>query len=113
MWEIPKWATKEEKEKYYRSKCYRSKWEDWKEKTITINKNLVKLYKENDKRLYTEEWQKLYKQRWCDVEPTFWNIKENLWFTRFHLRWMKWVKAELMIQCLTHNIKKLMLFRAS
>lgn len=78
-----------------------------KKKYLYVNKNWLKLCKENDNRLYSKEWKALYKKRsWC-VENVFWNIKSNLWFERFRLRGFHGVEIEWNLISLAHNLKKL------
>jgi len=74
----PKW-NEQIKECDIKAKIYETTLECWKKKYINVNKNWLKLCKNNDERLYSQEWKKLYKKRsWC-VENVFWNIKMNLW----------------------------------
>lgn len=85
----------------------------WKARYITINNSLHELYERNDARLYSAEWKSIYKKRsWC-VEAVFWNIKTNLWFERFRLRWFKWVQIERNLISLAHNLQKLIRFQAA
>ncbi len=79
----------------------------WKKKFIKINHNRHKLCRENDERLYSQEWKEIYKKRSSCVEAVFWNIKTNLWFDRFRLRWFEWVQIERNLISLAHNLKKL------
>ncbi len=51
-----------------------------------------------------------YKRRSNDVEAPFWDIKFNIWFERFSLRWKNKVKIEWILVCLAHNFKKLINF---
>jgi hypothetical protein len=81
------------------------------QKFLYVNKNWQRLCKENDRRLYTEGWQDLYKKRSGCVENVFWNIKSNLWFTRFSLRWFEWVQIEWNLISMAHNMKKLISHR--
>ena len=108
---IYKFKNIENKKNNIKIKRYETVLKNWKKKVISINENWQRLIKENDKRLYSEKWQKIYKKRgWC-VENVFWNIKRNLWFERFSLRWFKWVKIEWNLICLAHNLKKIINFQ--
>ena len=96
-----------------KAKIYETKLKNWKKKYLYINKNRLKLCKNNDSRLYSEDGIKIYKKRsWC-VENVFWNIKKNLWFERFSLRWFEWVQIEWNLISLANNLKKIMKFQAS
>jgi transposase len=83
---------------------------NWVRKFIHVNYDCRNIAKRNDKRLYSKEWREIYKKRsWC-VEAVFWNIKTNLWFERFRLRWFEWVQIERNLISLAHNLKKLIRF---
>jgi hypothetical protein len=84
---------------------------DWKKKFIKINPWLHQLYKDNDDRLYSQEWREVYKKRSGCVENVFWNIKANLGFEKFRLRWFEWVQIERNLISLAHNLKKLIKFQ--
>lgn len=89
------------------AKIYESKNGEVEKRYLYVNKNWLRLCKENDERLYAEEWKILYKERsWC-VENVFGNIKFNLWFERFRLRWFHGVQIEWNLISLAHNLKKL------
>ena len=95
-----------------KSKIYVTILESWIKKFLCISKNWQELCKRNDDRLYSEKWKEIYKKRsWC-VENVFWNIKKNLWFEGFLLRWFEWVQIEWNLICLAHNLKKIMKFQA-
>ena len=79
-------------------------------KYLQIAKNLKDIFKRNDERLYSEEWKKIYKKRSWDVEVPFWNIKFNLWFERFSLRWFSGVQNEWDLINMAHNMGKIMKF---
>lgn len=96
------------KEENFQAKLYISKQKNWKNKFLQINKNQKLVFKRNDERLYSKKWRKLYKSRSNDVEAVFWNIKYNLKFERFLLRWLKWVKIEWNLINIVHNLKKIM-----
>lgn len=86
---------------------------DWKKKFIKINSSLHQLYKDNDLRLYSEQWKEIYKKRSGCVENVFWNIKANLGFEKFLLRWFEWVQIERNLISLAHNLKKLIKFQVT
>lgn len=101
------------KEDEIKAKIYETVLSNWKKKYIYVNKSWLILCKKNDKRLYSKQWIELYKKRsWC-VENVFWNIKFNLWFDRFLLRWFEWVQIEWNLISLAHNLKKLVKFQTS
>ena len=102
-----------QKEKDYKAKLYFAKLENWKNKFLYVNKDLKEVYRRNDDRLYSEEWKEIYRKRSWDVENAFWNIKFNLSFERFLLRWFGWVQIEWNLISLAHNFKKLIKFRIS
>ena len=84
---------------------------NWRTKSIKVYKDWHRLCKDNDIRLYSDEWKILYKKRsWC-VENVFWNIKMNLKFERFNLRWFKKVQIEWNLISLAHNLQKLIKFK--
>lgn len=115
-WTKKKWRPKKDEiknENDYKSKNYISILKDWTKKYLRVSKNKKQVYKNNDLRLYSEEWRKLYKKRAWDVEPVFGNIKRNLWFERFLLRWFEWVQIEWNLISLAHNLKKIIKFMAS
>lgn len=92
----------------FRAKMYQTKTKEGKNKFLKISKNWIEHCKKQDQKLSTEEGKELYKKRWCSVEPVFWNIKRNLWFERFFLRWLEWVKIEWNLITMVHNLKKIM-----
>jgi len=96
----------------FEAKLYFTTLEDWKKKYIQIAKNLKKIFKENDDRLYSKEWKEIYKKISWDVENVFWNIKMNLKFERFSLRWFKGVQIEWNLITMAHNLGKIMKFKA-
>jgi hypothetical protein len=101
------------REEDFQAKLYISKQEKWKNKYLQITKNKKTVFQKNDERLYSQEGKKLYKSRSNDVEAVFWNIKYNLWFERFLLRWKKWVQIEWNLINLAHNLKKIIKFQTS
>jgi transposase len=101
------------KEEDFQAKNYVTTKTDGKKKYLRISQNLKKLFQNNDERLYSQEWKEIYKKRsWC-VENVFWNIKMNLRFERFSLRWFQGVQIEWNLISLAHNIKKIIHFKAS
>jgi transposase len=109
-----RWRPKKDeiiKEEDFEAKLYFTTWENWKKRYLQIAKNLKNIFKENDDRLYSEEWKEIYKKRsWC-VENVFWNIKMNLKFERFSLRWFQGVQIEWTLISLAHNLGKIMKFK--
>lgn len=96
-------------ESEFRSKIYQTRTKEWKNKFLKISKNWIEHCKKQDQKLSTEYGKELYKKRCCSVEPVFWNIKRNLWFERFLLRWFEWVKIEWNLITIAHNLKKIMI----
>lgn len=120
-WNIYKFESYVYKEKWWKkvewnevkAKKYVRKLSNGRKRTIKIYEEYNRLCKNNDQRLYSEEWRKIYKRRWACVEPVFWNIKYNLWFERFLLRWFKWVWIEWNLITLAHNLQKMIKFKIS
>mgnify|MGYP001774030695 CR=1 FL=1 len=110
-WRPRKWENLKEGD--FEGKLYISKQEKTKDKFLKVTKNQKLVFKRNDDRLYSKKWKKLYKSRSNDVEAVFWNIKYNLWFERFLLRWFNWVQIEWNLINLAHNLKKIMKFQIS
>ena len=110
-WRPKKWEW--QKEDDFKAKLYYSILQNWKKKYLYIAKNQKLVYKRNDKRLYSKKWQKLFKTRSTEVENPIWNIKFNLWFERFLLRWKNWVQIEWNLINMVHNLKKIMKILAS
>jgi len=102
---------KKSKEEDFKGKKYISILKDWTKKYLKVSKNLKKIFKENDYRLYSKEWKEIYKKRSWDVENVFWNIKMNLKFERFNLRWFKGVQIEWNLISLAHNLQKIIKFK--
>ena len=111
QWRPKKWEILKDED--FQAKLYISKQEVWKNKFLQITKNQKLVYKRNDDRLYSDEWKQLYKTRSNDVEAVFWNIKYNLWFERFILRWLELVQIEWNLINIAHNLKKIMKFQVS
>ncbi len=101
------------KEEDFTAKLYFTKLKNGKNKFLYVNNWLKEVYKKNDERLYSEKWKKIYKKRSWDVENVFGNIKYNLSFERFLLRWFQWVQIEWNLINLAHNFKKLINFKLS
>ena len=91
----------------YEGKQYRAKLPNWNKKFLKINTKRHKykwIFKE---RINTKEWKKILGKRKIDVEPVFGNIKHNLKFLRFSLRWFNKASIERDIVCIAHNLKKM------
>jgi len=58
-------------------------------------------------KLKSKEGGAIYDRRKVLVEPVFGNLKFNLGFGQFVLRGLKKVKAEFILMCIAHNLKKL------
>ena len=110
-----KWRPKKNiisKEEDFKGKKYMTILNNWTKKHLKVLKNLKKIFKENDDRLYSKEWKEIYWKRSWDVENVFWNIKYNLKFERFNLRWFKGVQIEWNLISLAHNLQKIIKFKA-
>ena len=59
------------------------------------------------KKLSSVKGRAIYDRRKVMVEPVFGNIKYNLGFRQFVLRGLKKVKAEFLLMCIAHNLKKM------
>ena len=59
------------------------------------------------KKLNTNAGRAIYDRRKVLVEPVFGNMKFNLGFRQFVLRGLKKVKAEFLLMCIAHNLKKM------
>jgi len=110
-WRPRKWS--ELKEEDIKATKYITTLKCWKQKIITINRNRLALCERNDERLYSDKGQEIYKKRSGCVENVFGNLKMNLWFERFRLRWFEWVQTERNLISLAHNIKKLIQFQVA
>ena len=110
-WRPKKWEITKEED--FKGKRYVTTLKNWRKKVIQFSKNTKNIFKENDDRLYSEKWKEIYKKRSWDVENVFWNIKYNLKFERFNLRWFKGVQIEWNLIGLAHNLQKLIKCRAS
>lgn len=72
--------------------------------------SISEVYKDTEqmkKKLKTEKGKIMYDYRKVLVEPVFGNMKYNLGFRQFVLRGLKKVKAEFLLMCIAHNLKKM------
>ena len=92
----------------FRTKIYKTKVNDGKRKVLKISKDWLDYCKKQDEKLATPEWKEIYRTRCHDVEPVFGNIKRNLKFERFSLRWFHGVQIEWNLVTIAHNLKKIM-----
>jgi transposase len=106
-WRAKKWERLKEWE--YKAKIYQTILSNWSRKFLNIDEKRCKYYKIFKKRSDSIEWKEILSRRKIDVETVFWNIKHNLKFTRFSLRWFKKTNIERDIACLAHNFKKMFL----
>ena len=109
-WRPMKW--KELKADEIKATVYETK-DEGNKKYIQINRRWQELCKRNDERLYSEWWREKYKKRSGCVENVFWNIKANLGFERFRLRWIKWAEIEWTLISIAHNLKKLIRYQVA
>lgn len=58
-------------------------------------------------KMETDEARKIYALRKMTVEPVYGNIKHNFGFKEFLLRGIDFVKTEMNLVCIAHNLKKL------
>jgi transposase len=105
------WEWREIKEEDYRYKKYSAKLSNGRNSNLEINKDWQRYRVEQISKLATLEWIEIYKDR-QGAEIVFGNIKHNLWFTRFLLRWLEKVRIEWNLINIVHNLKKIMKFRA-
>lgn len=96
------------KESDFKSKVYQTKTSDGKNQFLKISRWWLDHCQKQDQKLVTSQWRALYQIRCHDVEPVFGNIKRNLKFERFSLRWFHWVKIEWNLVTIAHNLKKIM-----
>jgi len=106
-WRRKKWEKL--KEWKYKAKIYRTTLPDWNKKFLNIDKKWCKYYKIFKERIDSKDWKQILSKRKTDVETVFANIKHNLKFSRFSLRWLKKVSIEQDITCIAHNFKKMFL----
>ena len=99
------------KESDFKTKVYQTKTKDRKSRFLQISKNWIDHCNAQDNKLSSEQGEELYKKRCHSVEPVFWNIKRNLKFERFSLRWLMWVTIEWNLITIAHNLKKIMNFQ--
>ena len=96
------------KESNFSSKVYQAKMSDGKNRFLSVSQWWMDHCHKQDRKLATPEWRSLYQKRCHDVEPVFGNIKRNLKFERFSLRWFQWVQIEWNLITIAHNLKKIM-----
>lgn len=106
-WRPRKWTKIKEWE--YKSKIYRAILRDGSKRQLEIYEKWHKYWHINKKKVSSVKWKKIISKRKVDVETVFWNIKHNLKFTRFNLRWFNKVNIERNIACIAHNFKKMFL----
>jgi len=63
-------------------------------------------------KLNSVEGKAIYKKRLHPIEAFFGQLKYNLGYQRFLLRGLEKVKAEFTLMCLTHNLRKLVIYFA-
>jgi len=85
-----------------RSECHSQKGN----RKIYVNRNLVRLKAQADKRLKSKRGVEKRKRRCWDTEPVFGNLKHNHHFKRFMLRGMEKVTIETGLLALAHNLRK-------
>lgn len=93
----------------YKAKNYMAITKEGKKKYLDVYEQRNQNYKEQVKKQDTKEWREINRGRQWDVEAAFWNIKRNLWFTKFNLRGIEKVDIEWNIISIVHNMKKMML----
>jgi len=110
-WRQMKWnISKQEdfKVKLYESKNFNN---SWKTKYLSINNDWLKYSQKQKEKLTSDYWKKLYSKRQTDVETVFANIKNNLNFKKFQLRWLNWVNIEWNLITIAHNLKKIIRYQ--
>lgn len=88
-----------------RSQCTKTKEEN--NRCIYLNPHWEELKLQVQALLKDEKLKLLYQQRKTDVEPVFGSIKQNMNFTRFHVRGKEKVHRETGLVFLAHNFRKL------
>ena len=106
-WRPKKWWKPKKWE--YKAKNYMAITKAGKKKYLDVYEQRKDSYEEQKKKQNTEIWRKINRGRQWDVEVAFWNIKQNLWFTKFNLRGLKKVNIERNIISIAHNMRKMML----
>ena len=104
-WRAKKWEKLKEWE--YKSKLYRTTLPNWSKKFLYIDERWCKYDKIFRERIGSKEWKNILSKRKIDVETVFANIKHNLKFSRFSLRWFNKASIERDIVCIAHNFKKM------
>ncbi len=84
-----------------KSSCTTSKCRELNISEVWIHEQAMK------KKLSSVEGCAIYDRRKVMVEPVFGNMKFNLGFRRFVLRGLKKIKAEFLLMCIAHNLKKM------
>jgi len=98
-----RWRPKKWEEVKWRKKIYVAELDWGKKKYLEINLRWKKYERKQIENFKKERIKSLYKS-------SFWDIKSNIGFEKFLLRWLKKVKIEWNIVCLAHNFKKLINF---
>ncbi len=104
-WRPKKWERLKEWE--YEGKLYQTKLPNWDRKFLKIDAKRHKYKRIFKERIQSKEWKKIFNKRKIDVETVFANIKHNLKFSRFSLRWFNKASIERDIVCIAHNFKKM------
>ena len=105
-----RWRPRKWEKVVWKRKIYVAELEWWKKKYLKINTKWKKYEKEQIENFKKERIKSFYKKRSNEVEVPFWDIKSNIGFERFLLRWINKLKIEWNIVCLAHNFKKLINF---
>ena len=104
-WRAKKWEKLKEWE--YKSKLYRTTLPNGSKKFLYIDERWCKYDKIFRERIGSKEWKNILSNRKIDVETVFANIKHNIKFSRFSLRWFNKASIERDIVCIAHNFKKM------
>ena len=105
-----KWRPRKWEKVVWKKKIYVAELGWWKRKYLELNIKWKRYEKEQIENFKRDRIKSFYKRRTKDVEASFWDIKSNIWFEKFLLRWLDKVKIEWNIVCLAHNFKKLINF---
>ncbi len=105
-----RWRPRKWEKINWKKKIYVTELEWWKKKYLKINIKWKEYEKEQIVNFKNNRIKSFYKKRSNEVEAPFWDIKSNIGFERFLLRWLNKVKIEWNIVCLAHNFKKLIKF---
>lgn len=110
-WRPKKWLT--DRSDNFKLKIYQCKnHSEWK-KILKIRWEWHKHVLKQKEKFKTDYWKKLYSKRQTDVETVFANIKNNLNFKKFQLRWLSWVNIEWNLIAIAHNLKKIIKYQLS